>query len=332
MKKILISRTDGIGDLLLTTPLIKAVKESPLKPYVGVLASRYASAALINNPSVDEIIVYEKSNDKKAAEALKSGGYDCAVAAYARPEIAWLLYRAGIKQRYGTAGRWYSPFLFNRRVNVSRKKSEKHEADYNLMLALDICGEITAEREYMYLSENERALGREYADKKGLPGKFIIVHPGSKGSAWNISEKKYAEIIDGLCRLGSWGVLVTGGRAERNKLGRIKSMGNGTSGCVKFMEEELDFRVFAGVIAASSCVISSSTGPMHMAAALDVNTLSFFPPDTVAAMASRRWKPLGNRSEIIKPSIQGQTVEESMDSIGVDEVVGRFNLLCGGKV
>ena len=97
MKKILISRTDGIGDLLLTTPLIKAVKESPLKPYVGVLASRYASAALINNPSVDEIIVYEKSNDKKAAEALKSGGYDCAVAAYARPEIE--IGRASCRER-----------------------------------------------------------------------------------------------------------------------------------------------------------------------------------------------------------------------------------------
>lgn len=331
MKKILVSRTDGIGDLLLTTPLIKALKESRGNPYVSVLASRYASAALQNNPSVDEVIVYEKGNEKSIIKKLKLGNFDCAVAAYARPEIAWLLFAAGIKERYGTANRWYSPVLFNRRVNVSRKKSEKHEADYNLMLAYDICGEVAADREYMYLSEVELRQGREYRIKKGLPEKFVIVHPGSKGSAWNISEKKYAELIDELCKLNTWGLLITGGPAERDKLSRIKSMVKNTGGCAGFMEEELDFRTFAGVIAASSCVISSSTGPMHMAAALGVNTLSFFPPDAVAAMASRRWKPLGNKSDIIKPSVQRKSAEESMDTIGVNEVINRFNLLCGGK-
>lgn len=330
MKKILVSRTDGIGDLLLTTPLIKALKESRGNPYIGVLASRYASAALVSNPFVDEIIIYEKGSEEITVKALKRGNFDCAVAAYARPEIAWLIYRAGVKERYGTASRWYSPFLFNRRVKVSRKKSEKHEADYNLMLAENICGIVKAEKEYLFLTDDEKRQGRDYAVRKGLPGNFIIVHPGSKGSAWNISEKKYGEVISALCSLKGFSVLLTGGPAEKDKLERVKKF-SGHADRLYVMEENLDFRVFAGVVAASSCLVSSSTGPMHMAAALGVPTLSFFPPDNVAAMASGRWRPLGNKSEIIKPAASGRSASESMETIEAAEVIRRFELLSGEK-
>ncbi len=326
MKKILISRTDGIGDLLLATPLIKAVKDSAHKPYTAVLASRYAAPVLVNNPAVDEVITYQKGDEKNIIKKIKAFSFDCAIAAYARPETAWLLFMAGIKERYGTANRWYSPFLFNRRVNVSRKKSEHHEADYNLMLARDVCGQAAAEREYLYLSDKEIQGGKDYVLKKGLGKGFVIVHPGSKGSAWNISEEKYGEIISLLCSVKGRQVLLTGGPAEQDKLQRIK-ISAGSPESLVIMNEAVELRDFAAVIAASSCLISSSTGPMHMAAALGVKTLSFFPPDSIPAMASRRWRPLGNIQEIIKPAREAKTPREAMETISAEDVICRLDAL-----
>jgi ADP-heptose:LPS heptosyltransferase len=62
---------------------------------------------------------------------------------------------------------------------------------------------------------------------------------------------------------------------------------------------------------------------MHIAAALGVKTLSFFPPDSVLPMRALRWGPLGNKSEIIKPA-EGA---KDMEGINVDEVLEKLKAL-----
>ncbi len=140
MKKILISRTDGIGDLLLTTPLIKAVKKSEGEPYVAVMAGAYAAELLQNNPAVDEIIVYDREKRKELLMSIKNGKFDACISVYPRFDTASLVASARIPRRIGTAYRWFSTLFFNEPVTMHRKKSEKHEADYNLGLAESLIG------------------------------------------------------------------------------------------------------------------------------------------------------------------------------------------------
>lgn len=298
MDKILISRTDGIGDLLLTTPLIKEIKSKYPTAKITVLVSQYADELLSYNPYVDGTIIYDKAQPELLLSKLKTEKFDTVIAVYPRLELAWYFFKTGIPQRYGTASRWYS-FLYNNKVRMSRKKSEKSEADYNIMTAGKLLDNVTAGKEYYFITEKEKQDGLEYIKQKGIGLGFIIIHPGSKGSAWNLSEMAYSKLADELLANGYY-ILLTGGKTEKDLLNRIKNNMSQTNN-VFIMNEDLTMRQFAGVIAQAEVLISSSTGPMHIAAALGVKTLSFFPPDIISAMKPKRWACLGNKQVIIQP-------------------------------
>lgn len=325
MEKILISRTDGIGDLLLTTPLIHEVKVKYPSAKLTVLVSKYAEPLLFNNPDVDSTIIYDKQNPGALLAALKAEKFDAVVAAYPRPELAWMFFRAGIPRRYGTASRWYS-VLYNRPVWMSRKKSEKSEADYNIMSAGKLLGEAAAVKEYYYVTREEKLSAEKYVKQKGLHSGFIIMHPGSKGSAWNLSEKAYIRLADELLENG-YCVLLTGGGPEKSMLLRIRDSVTEKRNLF-IMDEELTMREFAGIISLAGVLISGSTGPMHIAAAIGVKTLSFFPPDHIAAMKPRRWAPLGNKQVIIQP-VGDQPKETAMDSIDMQLIMAKLKELTG---
>ena len=309
MKKVLVCRTDGIGDLLLTTPLIHELAAAGYETYV--LAGLYAGALLDNNPDVKGIVYYNKENIKFVQKSVKDRGFDLAICAYPRFEIARMLRKSGIKEIYGTSRRWYSPLFFNRRINISRKKSDRHEADYNLMLA-PFLGEKQAAGYYYYSAKEEKDRAAHTVKKLGLKERFVIIHPGSKGSAWNLSPEKYAEIASLIASETGTDVLITGAASEKEIMAKAgaDSVNNNE---IKILDESLSVRDFAALIGLSSLVISCSTGPMHIAAALKIKTLSFFPPKEMAHISSIRWGALGNKSAIIELNPDGETPD--MDKI-----------------
>jgi ADP-heptose:LPS heptosyltransferase len=325
MNKILVSRTDGIGDLLLTTPLFYELRKKYPTAYISALVSPYSADLLLNNPAVSDVILYNKDMKKQTFEKIMSGKYDVVISVYPRPELAWTFFRIGIPLRYGTNARWYS-FMYNRRIKISRKKSEKHEAEYNLMIAGDLIDKAAAEREYYYITQEEKQAGEEYLKSKGITGNFIVLHPFSNGSAWNLSWKKYAELAAKIVEAG-FCVLLTGGHSEKEGLKRIKNFSGKTDGLF-IMDKNLELRIFAAVISHADVVVSCSTGPMHIAAALKVRTLSFFPPDSITAMKPSRWKPLGNVHEIIQPDRNDMS---SMDDIDCDFIISKIKLLLEKK-
>jgi heptosyltransferase-2 len=323
MNKILVSRTDGIGDLLLTTPLFSELKRAFPRARITGLVSAYAAPLLINNPSVDSVIIYDKK-EKGLAEKLKKQKFDAVFAVYPRPALAWEFFSAGIPLRYGTSSRWYS-FLYNRPVRLSRKSSEKHEADYNLAVAGEFLEGARAQKEYLFITEEESLKADGLLGRMGIKKGFIALHPGSKGSAWNLSEASYTKLA-GMIVSAGFEVLLTGSGAEREMLGRIAANAGVNAGLF-LLGSELPLRDFAALLSRAGAVISCSTGSMHIAAALGVKTISFFPPDRIRAMRPRRWGPLGNDGIILQPA--GAGGRETMDSILPEAVVGKIKETAG---
>ncbi len=292
MEKILLCRTDGIGDLLLVTPLIKEIKNVLKDSFVSVLASSGSKDVLLNNPDVDKIITYPSENLK---EKIINSNYNSVYIIYPRFSIAFLMFISKIKKRIGTAYRWYS-FLFNKKIKIHRKYNEMHEADYNLKLAEDIIGVKKAVRLFLYLNDTELNFAKNYLSKKGIKTDFFIVYPGGAGSAKNLTSDNYTEIIDRMQMLfPDKDILIASGKNEQDKITyiyeKLKNKKN-----VFTMTENLSIRELASIIKFSKIFISGSTGPMHIAAALNVKTISFFPEKGVSPV---RWGPLGNISEII---------------------------------
>ncbi|MEI7640283.1 MAG: glycosyltransferase family 9 protein [bacterium] len=311
MKKILISRTDGIGDLVLATPVIKEIKNA-LKCHIALLVSEYSKEVLLNNPDVDEVITFNRQNVSGTIKQIKEAKFDAAITLFPEFLAAYVPFAAGVPLRYGTARRWYSPFFFNRPVNSSRAKSLKHEAEYNLLLAKEFIGEKTAVRTYWYLSQMEKEKAGEYLRTKPLGEKFIMVYPGGKSAA-NLSEKRYAAVVALLYKQTGRPVLLASGKGEQEKTKRIYDMIKKDVNIV-LMNEVLTLRELSAVIGKAGLFVSCSTGPMHIAGALGVNTLSFFPATGVNPV---RWRPLGNKSFILQP----ESVSAGMDSIRDEKII-----------
>ena len=133
VSRILVVRTDRIGDVLLTTPVSTALRQAFPQAKISWLVRPYAAPLLEHNPDVDQVLLDKGQSTRDLATMLKREQFDAAIVALPRWRIAWALWRAGVPVRIGPASKLYS-ILFTHRLYQHRSEGKKHEADYNLEL------------------------------------------------------------------------------------------------------------------------------------------------------------------------------------------------------
>jgi len=325
-RHILVARTDRIGDLLLSLPVLQALRKAYPKARLTALVSPYAAPVVKGHPCLEAVEALEPGEGVASlARRFRALRPDVFLALYPRPAQAFAAALAGIPLRVGTAFRWYS-FLFNRRVWVHRSRCDRHEADYNLDLARAL-GIAPKETLILFpLKRGETAFAKAYLKSKGVKGPYLVLHPGHKGSALNWGPERYGEFLRELGRKGTR-VLVTGGPDEKALLQKVGAVAGPSRKGTAFAAGELDLRSLAAVLAGARCLVSGSTGVMHLAAAVGTPTVSLFCP--IPATTPVRWGPWGNRHTVLMP--QGLTcpdcqvgdcrLHDPMDAILVKDVL-----------
>ena len=135
MKRIIISRTDSIGDSILTLPLCGYLKQLYPELHITYLGKAYTKDVVMCSKHIDafEEFVEGKSVEHYASQ-LKALDADTIVHVFPRPELAKAAKQAGIQTRVGTSGRLYHLTTCNKRVKFSRKRSDLHESQLNFKL------------------------------------------------------------------------------------------------------------------------------------------------------------------------------------------------------
>lgn len=310
--KILLVRPDGIGDEILSLPVATELRRAMPGARLTFLSSVYASPVLAHHPDLDEVLtvtgqesfgqlvrLFRQGQAPAASVAARSrpNGVQFDAAIFLKPfrrlmAAAWL---ARVPLRVGTGYRWYS-WLLNRRVYEHRSDFSRHESAYNvgLLRGLGLSpGDVSPPRLVVTAEE------REWANKVqgDSPKLRVLVHPGGFSSRlWKPSH--YRDLV---MRLASEGraVLLTGSAAERDKF-RAEAQATVWPAGVRDFMGELTLRQLMAVIAESHAVVSLATGPMHLAAALGVPTVSIFDPRR--NNAPTRWQPLGT-GVILRPDV-----------------------------
>jgi ADP-heptose:LPS heptosyltransferase len=200
---------------------------------------------------------------------------------------------AKIPVRIGRASNVWQFFL-NKPVYQGRSKNEKHEYEYNLDLlnGFDTFTPIPKVFPRLRLTHKAFTIAETMIPFRS----FVIVHPGHGGSAYNLSIRKYVEIAEKLARSGI-NIIVTAGPEEKNVIEAFKKLSEYEN--IRILSSIPDLEQLSGVISRAKALICGSTGPLHIAAALNVPTVAFFPP--VPAMTPVRWGPTGNSSLILLP-------------------------------
>ena len=300
-RKILIIRTDRIGDVVLTLPMVSAIHKQTPKAEVWLMLRSYtAELAGFYNEVAGVLLADSGGTEKSFFELLKeirSHQFDAAVFAYPRPRLALLMRLAKIPIRVGTGYRWYS-FLFNNKIYEHRKTAEKHEAEYNLGLLKAIGFEVPTKVQPKFsVITSDKTDSLRLRKELGVAArkKLVVLHPGSGGSAKDWPQENFAALASSLIKSG-FAVAVTGIASESGLARPIieTTRGKAVNATGKFSLTQL-----AAFVSTADAFVSNSTGPMHIAAAVGTPVVAFYPPVTV--MSERRWGPLTNKKTVFIP-------------------------------
>lgn len=332
MRKILVIRSDRIGDVVLTLPMAEVLKSTFPEARIFFLVKEYTAPIAMACPYVDGVLTVDRNGNSKSVfelgREIKKARFNVVISAFPRFGTAFASSLAGIPLRIGTAHRWYSLF-FNDRVDIHRRDSVVHEARHNISLlrGLDITSSAVP---YPVLSaERVDPTVREKVEKQfGIDNstRLAVVHPGSGGSAREWSPERFAECARLFVR-NSFRVIITGSQNERNLAENIRTR-CGVS--VANAAGELDLNELIALLSRASALVANSTGPLHVAAALGVSVAGIYPP--LRNCTPDRWGPIGKRAFTFVPDPSACTLCKGracrsnvcMDQIEPAEVVGRL--------
>ena len=298
--RILIVRTDRIGDVTLATPLIRALRKSFPDSFLGALVQAYSEPVLRGNPHLDEVLVDDAGGRHaglgglvRVASEIRRRRFDTALLLLPTKRLAWALLAAGVRRRIGVGRRLYQVITG---MGAVRREPGRSEADYCLDLGRAIGARDDGLRTEVFLTAEERERGAAILRDSGAPlgARIIAIHPGSGGSAPNWTPPRWAELARALVRDPDTRVVLTGGAAER-------PLATAFTGIPRTIDlvGALELRETMGVIARCDVLASASTGTMHLAAALGVRTVSVFCP--LASCTPVLWGPQGNAASNLLP-------------------------------
>jgi heptosyltransferase-3 len=316
-QNIAVIRTDRIGDLILTLPLCRALKQFNPKAKIVLYTRTYVQALLYQSEAVDKV-VYVEENDEDFAKFLKEDNIE--VCFFPRPRFkeVWAAKKAGVKLRIGTAYRWYS-FLLNEKIRDHRKNAQFHEVQYNIRMLEQITGTKNAiVLEYPKVKAEAMHRVELLMQNFGLNinDDFFIIHPGSGGSAKDWQAHNMGKAAKQIARKTQFKILITGSRSEEFLCKRAEIECAGAYNLCG----SLDLDELIALISVSKLLIANSTGVLHIAAAMQVPVIGLYP--NTAHLSSRRWGPWSEKSVVFSPrTISPDEDQDNMNMIPIDMVI-----------
>ncbi|WP_116474818.1 glycosyltransferase family 9 protein [Zobellella maritima] len=329
MKRVLVIRNDKIGDFMLAWPAFALLKGS-LDCELTALVPAYTQALAELCPAIDRVILDPGKDAEPAFQTdllnqLKSRRFDVVICLFSNFRNGKLVWQAGIPERWAPATK-LAQLFYNHRVRQRRSRSEKPEYEYNLDLvrAYLQAGRIAPlEPRSPYLSfnaEEQAAFRSKQAQSLGISAErpWLLVHAGSGGSANNLSVQQYAELLGQLGRdFPEAQPILTAGPGEQALAEQVAAQ-------VKApipVAHGLALPDFCRLLACGQLFVAGSTGPLHIAAALDVPTVGFFPLRRSATPL--RWRPLNSEGRHLAFHPPANSELEDMGQIDMAEVAGK---------
>jgi lipopolysaccharide heptosyltransferase II len=282
-ERVLCVRLDTVGDVLMTTPAMRALKHTVPGRSLTLLTSSAGADVTRFIPEVDEVIVYDapwlkattartsSAPDRAMIDRLRAGRFDAAVmfTVYSQSALpaALLCYLSDIPLRLAHCRENPYLLLTDWIAESEPDRLIRHEAQRQLDLVASI-GATTHDRRLSFLVPHEarltveRLLAEEEVD---TTSPWVVVHPGASAPSRRYSARGYAAVADGLIRDMGWQVVFTGSTAEVDLVAEITSM---MAEPAVSVAGRLGLGELGALIDAAPVVVSNNTAPVHIAAAV----------------------------------------------------------------
>ena len=286
-KHIIISRTDSIGDVILTLPLAGLIKKEFPNCSISFIGQPYTQAVIERCNEVDQFI--SKADFIVASATFEA---DAILHVFPDPAIAKAAKKMDIQFRIGTTNRWFHWLYCNRLVRLSRRHSPLHEAQLNAQLLKPILSAVhyTLDQLAEAVSIDRAASTKFQLDQSKY---HLILHPTSKGSAREWGIQNFEQLLT-LVPKDLFTLYVCGLESDRAKLAALleKCDGEHFIDCIG----KFNLSTYIDFIQAADGLIANSTGPLHIAAISNKDAFGIYPP--IKPMHPGRWAPIGKHSQV----------------------------------
>lgn len=332
-RKILVRATNWIGDAVMTTPALGAIRTAFPRAEIVLAANPVVSELMSPHPYCDRVIVYDKKGPHRGvmglfrfSSILAEEHFELAILLQNAIEAAIMARLAGIGKRagYATDGRG---LLLTHSVPVNRETLKLHHVRYYLN-AMGKLGIETAGPE-LRLFCTEEELSR--AGKVLNEGRWAAINPGAAyGSAKRWYPDRFAAVADTLAFKHGFKVLLVGGPGET-------PIGHEIEGAMRSrplnMIGKTTVREMMAFLSRMDLVVTNDSGPMHVAAAFDRPIVALF-----GSTDHTTTSPLCSKYRIVRKEIECAPCFERkcpkehhrcMSDIGVEDVLGAVESLLG---
>ena len=332
--KILIVRNDKLGDFVLSLPTFQLLKQFLPEYEIHAFLPNYTKDLALQSDFIDQVITDPGSSAPLKIQfntllEIRKQNYDAVITLFSTTRVGIFSFISGIKYRLAPATK-LAQLFYNHRLTQRRSKSLKPEYEYNIDLAIKFLNDknISFERQennpYLQFNEDEiNIVRREFCDEYKLKAesKFVFIHPGTGGSATNLNIEQYASLAKSLHVDLNTVFVITAGPSELDYAKRLSNLlgetphivYNSTNGLVNF----------AKIISLCDLFISGSTGPLHIAGALDRPTAAFYQRRRSATPL--RWQTLNTKDRRLAFTPPESAGESDMQKIDMSEVATKIN-------
>lgn len=299
--RILVTRTDRIGDLVLSTPVFRALREAFPDAFIAALVAEENRLLAEGQSALDDVLLLDKRGRHKSwqgvralAREIQAMRFDCAVHLHPTARVHWLTVLARIPVRIGYASKM-GRLTLTRALPERKRRGEDHEARYNfdLLRPLGVSAPETFSLEVPLREDARLRLERELAG--ALNGTaYAVYHPGASCPSKRWPAERFARVADRVAaRYGFFPVVI----GDRLSALHASHMQAGMQTRALNLAGRLDLAMTAWLLARASLLVSNDSGPVHMAAAFDRPVVAIF-GRTRPGLTWTRWGPLNRASRV----------------------------------
>jgi heptosyltransferase II len=307
-KRILLARTDRLGDVVLTTPAIKAVRRAYPDAYIAVIVRPYAELVVKGNPYIDEVILYDKYGRHKSfwatmrfAMDIRKMGFDRAIIFHPTNRMHIVSYIANIPRRIGYDNKL--GFLLTDKIKNTKHQGTKHEKDYTLDMLKALGIEANESELYMPIDINSQQQAEDILAANGIKksDKIIAIHPGASCASKIWPAERFAKLADMLVQNHNIKIVVVGGDNKKDVF-CAEAVRKFMQNQAVFLNGMLDIGQLAAVLKKASVFVSNDSGPVHVAAAVNTPVIDIF-GRAQPGLSPLRWGPLGEKNIVIHKDV-----------------------------
>lgn len=273
-QRILVIKPRAIGDILLSTPVLKNLRAAFPALQIDFLCESFAADVVRGNPAVNDVLTFNKKIDSTLSiiRMVRQRKFDIVMDLFANPRTAMITRWSGAKHRIGFPfrGRKYAYTQL-----IHPRGGEVHNIDFNLDVLRYFGIPVTDSHPDFFLDDSGRSKADEwFSEQKITAGTIVGINPsgGWYTKKWN--KDSYARLADTIAQRENTAVVFFWGPGELPDVEYIRSKMQYPSAIIP----KTGLKEMGAFLARCSYVISNDSGPMHIAASLGVPTLGIYGP------------------------------------------------------